>query len=307
MKKKMKKSNFTLLELLIVVAILAIIGGGMIAAYDGLEEDAAQGAATRDIAALDQAFRTFKVVEKGLPNNLESLLAADVSGATITMSGTDNVVAELSAAPTLTSGLASKVAGKFGVRALTADQLDNLRDSGLTLVRYIDAQGDDETESDLDINAADGTAATAVGPMSQIDIPQHMFESPRPGNGRDRGRGFVLDLADAGFDATNVQFAVWDDQDPAAPVDNYNNVKVGAPANAVLVGFGIGNASTLITSGSEAGLAHAPYYANVAKEKYNHYIALIDVNQSPAKLVAIVDSRGDFLDEEYAEHTDQKQ
>ena len=344
--RKMKKlGRFTLLELLIVVAILAIIGGGMIAAYDGLEEDAAQGAATRDIAALDQAFRTYKVVERSLPNNLETLLAA-------TPTAFNYVSAELDTAATAMTGVVnaafipSKLQGKYDIRTLTDQQLANLADAGITKFRYLDAAGNDTVDSDLTIVAADGTAATAVGSIEEIDIPAHAYEAPRPGNGRDRGRGFYADYSglvdaaeaaeagqanpsdpdttdidgdgdvaetqgeaayDAVFSAGNLQLAVWDDQDPAAPVEKYNNVKIGAEPAAVLVLLGIGNASTLVGANSEVGLAHAPYYANVAKNEYNHYIAAIDVNQSPAKLVAILDTRGDFLDEEYAESIDQKQ
>ena len=62
----------------------------------------------------------------------------------------------------------------------------------------------------------------------------------------------------------------------------------------------------LLGEGVFTNLQHAPYYGNVAKHQYNHYIALIDVASSPAKLVAILDSRGDFLDEEFAEATGQK-
>ena len=66
------------------------------------------------------------------------------------------------------------------------------------------------------------------------------------------------------------------------------------------VGMGLGNASNLVGEGVFTNLQHAPYYGNVAKNEYCHYIALIDVASGPARLVAVVDSRGDF-DEEFAE------
>jgi prepilin-type N-terminal cleavage/methylation domain-containing protein len=334
--KRLKKKNaFTLLELLIVVAILAIIGGGMIAAYDGLEENASQASSTRDIAALDQAMRTFKVQEGSLPNNLESLIAAVPTTPAYSVTRLDSSVTAVTA-PVAAAVLGSKLAGKFTVTTITGDQAANLAEAGITEIRYIDVAGNDGLEADLNILAADGNDATNVGDIADIDIPAHAFEAPRPGNRRNRGRGFYLDMGptitqatadskdlaiadvalgdsngiidsaeaqlafDAAFTTASIPVAVWN------AGGGYNNVKVGAAADAVLVAFGIGNSSSLVSGTSDVGLAHAPYYANVAKNHYNHYIALVDVNQKPAKLVAIVDSRGDFLDEEYAESTDQK-
>ena len=49
-----------------------------------------------------------------------------------------------------------------------------------------------------------------------------------------------------------------------------------------------------------------PYYANVQKNEYNNYIMLVDVQQRPAKVVAVIDSKGDFRAEEFAEYLDQK-
>jgi len=108
---------------------------------------------------------------------------------------------------------------------------------------------------------------------------------------------------------------VWSGQVPATPVPLYNNVKVGANPTAVLVGLGIGNYSDVVSTSGDSGtgqvgesrFAHAPFYGAVAKNEYPNYILLVDVNQSPAKFVAAVDPRGDFLAEEFAESTGQKQ
>ena len=56
-KGKMKQSyrnqkGYTLLEVRMVVAMLAIVGGAIISNYGGLEEKAAKGAATHPIAVL---------------------------------------------------------------------------------------------------------------------------------------------------------------------------------------------------------------------------------------------------------------
>ena len=288
-----KVSGFTLLEVLMVVAMLAIVGGAIITSYGGLEDKAAKGSATHTIAAVEEAFRVFAATEGGLPNNLESLLAATPTTPAYVAAEADNGAADASATGAAFAGLlGSKIAGKFTIADLDPEPL---LDAGITKIRYLDLKGNGAGGVSLDIKDASG-ATTTVGNIAEISIPQHAFEAPRPTD-KNRGRGYYVNLA-AG---TAVPLAVW-----TAGSGGYNNVKVGGNPTSVLVGLGLGNASSLIGEGVFTNLAHAPFYGNVAKNQYNHYVALIDVSVSPAKLVAIVDSRGDFLDEEFAEATGQK-
>jgi len=313
-----QRRGFTLLELLVVVAILAIIGGAALTSLDGLDFQAAKGVATNSIASVENTVRQFTVLEGRIPNNLETLMACTPSGATHVPALQDS---------TGTSGggevkaacLGSKLAGKFTIATLTDAQIANLKsalvDGKSTVapyIRAIDVGGNDNTPSDLTITAADGTAATNVGAIGDITIPMQAFDAPRPGSNRNRGRGFAIDLNSV---TTGLQLMVWSGQIPAAPVPLYNNVKIGANPAAVLVGLGIGNYSDVVSTSGDSGtgqvgesrFAHAPFYGAVAKNEYPNYILLVDVNQSPAKFVAAVDPRGDFLAEEFAESTGQKQ
>ena len=288
-----KVSGFTLLEVLMVVAMLAIVGGAIITSYGGLEDKAAKGSATHTIAAVEEAFRVFAATEGGLPDNLETMLAATPTTAVYVAAEADNGAADASATGAAFCGiLGSKIAGKF---TIVDTDPSPLIAAGITKLRYLDLKGNGAGGVALDIKDAGGSTTT-VGNILDISIPQHAFEAPRPTD-KNRGRGYYVNAA-AG---TSVPLAVWN-----AGAAGYNNVKVGANPTAVLVGLGLGNASTLIGDGVFTNLAHAPYYGNVAKHEYNHYVALIDISVSPAKLVAILDSRGDFLDEEFAEATGQK-
>ncbi len=288
-----KVSGFTLLEVLMVVAMLAIVGGAIITSYGGLEGKAAKGSATHTIAAVEEAFRVFAATEGGLPDNLESLLAATPTTPAYVAAEADNGAADASATGAAFAGiLGAKVAGKFTI--VDTDPAP-LVAAGITKIRYLDLKGNGAGGVDLDIKDAAGNT-TNVGNILDISIPQHAYEAPRPTN-KNRGRGYYVNAVGG----TSVPMAVWKAGDAG-----YNNVKVGANPSAVLVGLGLGNMSSLIGEGVFTNLAHAPYYGKVAKHEYNHYIALIDVSVSPAKLVCIVDSRGDFLDEEFAEATGQK-
>jgi prepilin-type N-terminal cleavage/methylation domain-containing protein len=284
-------SGFTLLEVLMVVAMLAIVGGAIITSYGGLEDKAAKGSATHTIAAVEEAFRVFAATEGGLPDNLESLIAATPTTPVYVAAEADNSASDATGGA-FAGLLGAKIAGKF---TIVETDPEPLLDAGITRIRYLDLKGNGAGGVSLDIKDAGGSATT-VGNIAEITIPQHAFEAPRPTN-KNRGRGYYVNLV-AG---TTVPLAVWT---PGAA--GYNNVKVGGNPTSVLVGLGLGNASTLIGDGVFTNLAHAPYYGNVAKNEYNHYVALIDISVEPAKLVAILDSRGDFLDEEFAEATGQK-
>jgi prepilin-type N-terminal cleavage/methylation domain-containing protein len=290
--RRNSRGGFTLIESLIVVTILAILGGTTIAAYEGLESQSAKGVATAGINDVDRAVRLYTSVTRSAPNNLDSLMAT---------TGNDNT-----SAGQVTNSLGAKLAGKFTAAQLTADQAGALNSAGLTDARYIDVKGDDETTDDLTILAADGFAATNVGPLSQVSIPGHVFDDPRPGDGRNRGRGFGAQIAE------NTYAAIWNSGD-----GGYNNTKLGARDDDVLVGFGLGMNSSMVnrddlTSVGNVVLSEAPFYADVAKNEYPRYILLYNVGgatqpRSKAKLLGVLDARGDFLDEEFAEFTGQKQ
>ena len=330
-----KKSNkgFTLLELLVVVAILAVIGGGMIVAYDGLRTQAARSGATNSIASLQNSVRIFNTLEKSLPDNLETLLSltptagAYDGGANGTLDYTATAVTSTSGAKT--SMLTTKIANKLNVIQLSETQVGNLVAAGITKVRYLDTNAADEDDSNASVIA--GT----YNKLSDIDIPQHAFEPPKSATATNRGRGFAVNLdasAHSVGDANALPFAVWYKGDKAPDgtdldaadiltqgnadtTSDYNNVKVGASADALLIAFGIGNQSTIVSPSDVAAgtstvgkgrLQSAPFYGDCQKHEYCHYVMLVDVNKSPAQFVAVVDPRGDFLDEEYAEATGQK-
>lgn len=320
--KRKARKNFTLLELLIIVAILAIVGGGLVTSFEGLQAQAAKASATNTIASLQNSIRTYQSMEGTLPNNLDSLLAAVPTTATatatdgvVTATGIDSYVGPEDSSE-LKNYLGSEKMGKKVVaQALSADQAKNLVAAGITTVRYLDTVS--LKGGILGIPDADNTDGQTIGAIADIDIPQLGFNVPRPGNNKNRGRAFEIAVDGA---STTQEFAVWGGQNAATPVADYDNTKVGADPKAVLVAFGIGPDSTLVAGGKsdpnaandktlgDAGkIASAPFYGDVTKSTYPSYVMLVDVQQNPAKFVAVVDARGDFLAEEFAEQSGQKQ
>ena len=324
--KRKARKNFTLLELLIIVAILAIVGGGLVTSFEGLQAQAAKASATNTIASLQNSIRTYQSMEGTLPNNLDSLLAAKTTTATATngvVTATDiTTYVGPDKSDTNNGGLelanylgSEKMGKKVVAQALSADQAKNLVDAGITTVRYLDSAS--LAGGKLVIPDADGQPTQPIGAIADIDIPQLGFNVPRPGDDRNRGRAF--EIAVDSSSTTVQQFAVWGGQSAANPTADYDNTKLGADPKAVLVAFGIGPDSTLVSGGKtdpnaandktlgDAGkIASAPFYGDVAKSTYPSYVMLVDVQQSPAKFVAVVDARGDFLAEEFAEQSGQK-
>ena len=328
--KRKARKNFTLLELLIIVAILAIVGGGLVTSFEGLQAQAAKASATNTIASLQNSIRTYQSMEGTLPNNLDSLLAATTSDAAeldgvVTATTIDSYVGpdpDTTDLNNTAGGLElanylgnTKMGKKVVAQALSADQAKNLVAAGITTVRYLDTVS--LKGGILGIPDAAGVSPVNIGAIADIDIPQLGFNVPRPGDDRNRGRAF--EIAVDSSSTTVQQFAVWGGQDAANPTADYDNTKVGADPKAVLVAFGIGPDSTLVAGGKtdpnaandktlgDAGkIASAPFYGDVTKSTYPSYVMLVDVQQSPAKFVAVVDARGDFLAEEFAEQSGQK-
>lgn len=344
--RRMKKAgNFTLLELLIVVAVLAIIAGGIVGSFQNVEENAAQSQAARDIAAVDSALQTYSAFESGIPDNVDSLLQYELTGAEITADAdsgdtfvgfnglaTSRVASAIDnrkitaftgdSVKTNPGGNGGGLAGKVEAKYLTEEQVQNLQDAGLTKVRYIDAGLDDNDAATAGQIFKFGSNDVADGSylIDNMDIPQNYFDAPRTGSNRNRGRGFAINVGGTAADiAANVQFAVWSGQDTGnddgtqadnsgtQPSAKYNNTKIGANPKAVLVAFGLGPNNSLVGKDAKFGVTSGmPYYANVEKNEYNNYVMLVDVQQRPAKVVAVIDTKGDFRAEEFAEYQDQK-
>jgi prepilin-type N-terminal cleavage/methylation domain-containing protein len=329
--------GFTLLELLVVVAILAIIAGAAIGAYDGFEVLSANKEASRTIASVDNSVRMFTTTKGSSPNKLDSLVAGVPAACSL------QNVCTVSTATTnlLLKNMTSSIAGKLIYTTLTASQTSSLNKAGITALRYIAEPGNDNDCTPADtacagnaltsVVAANGAAAPEVANITHVDIPNRVFDTPAS-TGAIRGRGFEAALVAAG----GTPVAIWGPGAGAfniykvggnpgnlqgtagSPIINYGACALPADAGAdtdVLVAVGLGNNATMYDFSDEAqgaaGLSGAPTYPRTAKNEYSRYVLLYNVGSctnpmKKARLEAIVDARGDFLDEELAEASGQK-
>jgi prepilin-type N-terminal cleavage/methylation domain-containing protein len=325
-----KQGGFTLLELLVVVGIIAIIGGAMISSFAGNEAKAARGVATQSIAGIENAVRIFTTDTQRLPNNLESLVCAPYDGAGVVTTAlwAANALTDAKSADAVVSGTAGntaaattaykfggesnvsgvgggmskKLAEKFVGTVLTADEATALNDLGMSSLRYAIAEACDTdvaTTATVTANGSTGAFGDSTDGLNGIDIPNQAFADPRP----DGTTGFKLrGVGFEGLVTTGTPVLLWDEGD-----GGYNNNKIGAADGDRLIALGIGQDTDLIGITAEAKFSKAPFYGQVGKDKYAHYIGLFNVSDTDnIQLQAVVDARGDFLDEEIAEFQGQK-
>lgn len=323
---KKKDGGFTLLELLVVIGIIAVLGGLAIGAFGDKTAKAAKSSATNSMASLQSAVLGFQATAGVLPDNLDALVCADATAADYTTASTADF-GGASDLPGVGGGMGAKLNGKV-TRAVLPDGLAvPLNASGITKLRYaasVSCADDGSATGGVLTGAADtdtgaGLAAASsfaypTGNLSAVDIPLRAFDFPISGTGN-RGRGFTkLVPAAAGGNDHVVQ--VWN-----RGTSGVNNTKVGAGATDVLLAFGLGNNASILTDSANASLASSAFYADVGRDKYGRYLLLVKVGSDTdgdlataadqtalgkAKLITVIDPRGDFLDEEYAESTGQK-
>lgn len=315
MKRINKQGGFTLLELLVVVAILAIIAGSVISALTGQEERAGQGVAVHAMGALENATRQHDVLNKGLPSSLDSLmcidttglnsgddtnsaavLAATVFGATSNVNGesgglTEDFGEKLDAGAA--AGVQPLVLPVEGVEALAAAGLGSLRFAETTYCNDDDSDGADVADIDVAANLDDTE-------LDEVNA-NRIFLQPSEGEG---GRGIILDVDD-GNTLPVLAFAEGGDSE----ADD-----IGGVDGDVVAVFGIGPGSSFISNGL---IGRAPRDGNAPGGSYysNYSIAytlgndadgdlsdLSDVTwQEEATFLAILDSDGDYYDDEVAE------
>ncbi len=325
-----KQGGFTLLELLVVISIIAVLGGLAIGAFGDKTAKAAKASATNTMAALQSTVQAFQATAGVLPNNLDTLVCADAVPA---LTGTTDYGGD-SDLPGVGGGIGAKLGGKLSIVPLPVGMKNSLVASGIDTLRY-GLTGTCNTTAgtaiaaptaapDIDFGAGFNTLSPTTypgGALVDVDIPVRGFDFPVAG-GSNRGRAFAARISGGAFTTTLVPVQLWN-----RGTNGANNLKLGAGKDDVLVALGLGNNSTIVTDPNNSALASTAFYADVGRDKYARYLMLVKVGtglavptdaawtttgvnggtpSSKAKFITMIDPRGDFLDEEFAESTGQK-
>jgi prepilin-type N-terminal cleavage/methylation domain-containing protein len=317
LERRRSQGGFTLLELVIVLAILAAIAGVVVTQYDGLIDKAGVTTSTYNDSALDSAIRTYRVINSSFPDSMDSLLV-DGPG---TGSAASDFYAGLSQELTLNGvdlGNGS-TAPKLQRVQLTANQLAALNNVGIANLQYI------------------APTFNQVG-----SIPNADFLSMDPNNAPSSSTGYL------GTRGVSRQLQAGTSYVCAVNPVYLRNVcgySGRSTSGDVVVAFGVGSSATIVKN----GLADAPYYAKAAPNEYGRFLAMflvtrdvqgtgVAANKAPnpqaippsgasatgslptgaqtyanfyadlpkAVFLGVLDGHGDGQDEEYAESTGQK-
>lgn len=291
--QKLSKQNrgFTLLELVIVIAILAVIGGAALVSYDGLDTKAAKSQATFNLAAIDKGVRLFKVVSGDYPESLDLLTLSDTTVGDVTGN----------AAVTATAG------GFFSrlTRELEGADADKATSDGsLHFFKVTAAIADSFAEAGIDtlrgIPLASDTAA--------IEIANRAFDDATSGVGTDVA--IAADLVLPIIKAKNLGAADSSLLESITGLDS--------DATHLVVALGMGNNSTIVSDTvnvNSASFSEAPFYSDVASTEYGRFILMFHVATdtddndtiedgevfSSVRFVGALDAEGNWLDQEFSD------
>ena len=289
-----KQSGFTLLELVIVIAILAVIGGAALVAYDGLDTKAAKSQATFNLAAIDKGVRLSKAITGNYPDDLDLVVNSDATIATHT--GNTAVSAAtggfFSRVPREIEGLDNDTSsgdGLFSFYPLTAEMVAALADVGIDSVRGIPIAND----------------------TASIALPNRAFDDSPTGAGAEVAvnTGLVVPIVKS--------------LNHGAANSNDLNAITGLDASTthIVVALGLGNNSSIVsddTGVNSANFSEAPFYSDLASTEYGRFYLLfhvasdttggatpnkIDAEEvfSEPRFVGVLDAKGNWLDQEFAD------
>ncbi len=306
-----KQRGFTLLELLVVVAILAAIAG---AAAIALQDTDARASAAAHVAMMDElnkGIHTYRVLNKNeFPNNFDSLL--EIAGgahpfttvATGDAAGATFPVGDLIAIEDL------------GFVALTADAATNLNDIGIDALQYLNNGATVDLDGDgVDTDCTSAEIVNTIATRRNAVVANNIFLTPEA-----NGCGVAVPIGatdrvmvwTGGYErllgAAGVQF----DPPPSAAGGTGTAVDTTVIGQPVFMVVGLGPSSTLFNANQIGGMTTVPIYRHVTELQYGRFVALFNIGEftdatgvydvnDQVTLVGIIDGAGDTKEEELGE------
>ncbi|MGE9292168.1 MAG: prepilin-type N-terminal cleavage/methylation domain-containing protein [Puniceicoccales bacterium] len=297
-KEKRNRGGFTLLELLVVVAILAAVAGTASIALKDTDARASAAAHVTMMDELNKGIRTYRVLQRNeLPSRFDSLVETGTTGDAT--SGTGLSVAGFSIAAD-GSGDAYLMAIPSGVQTIMAD-------GGIESLQYVDTT---VTPADSDLDCSDLSAL--INSRGNAVVAGNIFMSPDA-----NGCGFNQEL-----DGTAVMGVWWqggserltghaDIDDDGNDLVEFDGTNIAAATGNAYLLTGIGPSCTLFDANTLGGMTTVPVYRHVKPDEYNRFVAVWNVGTfdgagaiepgDQCELVAIVDGALDTKEEELGE------
>lgn len=259
-----RRGGFTLLELMIVMAVLVALAGLAVAKLDLLQLKAEKATAGMDMRNVSRLIQTYRATSNFYPNRWDSLLHEGTTLQRASAPGATPVIAGLD--PGIAGGIGFTSPKLALTSALTDNQVKSLARLGITTVYdhvtastvpYGDGFTDERTI------AAGGVLATING------------------------------VNDAGRKIINAIYP-----NPAGLA------AAAVPAGRTLVVFGLGKWTTVVGSTDQnAVISEPPTYPYSNDLYYNRYLAVFEVDDGGGRcrLVAVLGADGDLAAEELAE------
>ncbi|MGL1958376.1 MAG: type II secretion system GspH family protein [Colwellia sp.] len=310
--KAAKQAGFTLLELLVVVAILAAIAG---TASIALQDTDARASAAAHVAMMDElnkGIRTFRVLNKNtLPTNFDSLIS------TTTAQDGATGAAQLSVSAIGDIALMTVTDGVGGI----------LHGGGITGLRYVQVPADSAAAVTASMDPADdgdcSDIEALIASRGNAVVAGNIFMSPTA-NGCGYTTTFSTSTGDYAAPTTQPSIAIWtggaeriigadgEGFDGTTIATTAGVISAGVAEAPVMMAVGLGPSSNLFNANDLGGMTTVPVYRHVSETEYNRFTALFNigtVNSSSdgidvadqVTLAAIVDGAGDTKEEELGE------
>ncbi|MEM7407952.1 MAG: type II secretion system protein [Pseudomonadota bacterium] len=293
--------GFTLLELLVVVAILAAIAGTAVVALQDTDARAAAAAHVAMMDELDKGIREFRVLNKNqYPDRYDSLLESNTGVAANGDNG--DILLSVAAIEDIEIVALSSIANDGGNTVL-----GRLNDIGITTLRvaYDTTNGGLNPPDDGDCD----DMSALIANRGNAVVAGNIYLSPEA-----NGCGADHTIANS----SNV--AVWNGgseritgEPLVAGGTDFDGVIDGAASTGlpIMMAVGLGPNSTLFDKRVLGGMSTVPIYRHVSETEYPRFVALFQIGSTNGTaqadvvdqvlLIAIVDGAGDTKEEELGE------
>ena len=282
-----KQGGFTLLELLVVVAILAAIAGTATIMLQDTDRKASAGAHVAMMDELSKGIQTFRTMNNAFPDRWDSLLQSG-----------DGSLTTATPLAILSDDLLGSI--KQATTALTDPEMAALREVGIQHVRVVSTAliPEDSTTACGDTKAKQ---QQLINDKANNVTAQNIY---RPKAARGCGADSDAELYTYTA-ATQTEAEKYAAAGSAPMMWTGSALRVNATDGDRLVAFGVGPDSTLFDPTKYGALSNVPIYRHVEPDEYNRFIVLFKVAgagvSGKAVFQAIVDGAGDTKDEELGE------